>query len=213
MRRGILTRDLEAVLDFIYHGETNIFQADLERFLAIAEELQLKGLSHLNEGLSGIDVGLFSANEGLFGNHERLSGMNEGLLGKNEGNPDINEEIALDTSESAHDCKAERKPITLHTENFEMNTVDVKPLAKMSKDFKSKTASSLTEETAQTVEKLYENQNGFWACLHCAYTSKQRGHLREHVEKHIEGLEYSCQHCGKIFRSSHTFRDHLRKKH
>ena len=65
VRRGILTRDLEAVLDFIYHGETNIFQADLERFLAIAEELQLKGLSHLNEGLSGIDARLFSANEGL----------------------------------------------------------------------------------------------------------------------------------------------------
>ena len=103
VRRGILTRDLEAVLDFIYHGETNIFQADLERFLAIAEELQLKGLSHLNEGLSGIDVGLFSANEGLFGNHEILSGMNEGLLGKNEGNPDIDEEIALDTSEPAND--------------------------------------------------------------------------------------------------------------
>ena len=42
--RGMKARDLEAVLDFIYQGETNIFQDDLDGFLLIAEELQLKGL-------------------------------------------------------------------------------------------------------------------------------------------------------------------------
>ena len=42
--RGLKARDLEAVLYFIYQGETNMFQDDLDRFLLIAEELQLKGL-------------------------------------------------------------------------------------------------------------------------------------------------------------------------
>ena len=31
-------------MDFIYYGEANIYQEDLDRFLALAEELQLKGL-------------------------------------------------------------------------------------------------------------------------------------------------------------------------
>ena len=42
--RGLKARDLEAVLDFIYQGEINIFQDDLDRFLLVAEELQLNGL-------------------------------------------------------------------------------------------------------------------------------------------------------------------------
>ena len=46
--RGMLAKDLEALMDFIYLGEAKIFQANLPTFLAIAEELQVKGLSGLN---------------------------------------------------------------------------------------------------------------------------------------------------------------------
>ena len=42
--RGIKARDLVAILDFLYRGEANVFQDDLDSFLAVAEELQLKGL-------------------------------------------------------------------------------------------------------------------------------------------------------------------------
>ena len=42
--RGIKVRDLVAILDFLYHGKANIYQEDLEGFLALAEELKLKGL-------------------------------------------------------------------------------------------------------------------------------------------------------------------------
>ena len=43
--RGITAKDLSAIVDFIYYGEANIYQEDLEGFLALAEELQLKGLA------------------------------------------------------------------------------------------------------------------------------------------------------------------------
>ena len=42
--RGIKSDDLLAIVDFLYHGEASIYQDSLESFLAIAEELQLKGL-------------------------------------------------------------------------------------------------------------------------------------------------------------------------
>ena len=43
--RGLQAKDLVAMVDFIYYGEANIYQEDLDGFLALAEELQLKGLS------------------------------------------------------------------------------------------------------------------------------------------------------------------------
>ena len=43
--RGLKSLDLVAIIDFLYHGETNVFQENLDTFLALAEELRLKGLT------------------------------------------------------------------------------------------------------------------------------------------------------------------------
>ena len=50
--RGVKKADLDAVVDFLYCGEANILQENLESFLAIAEDLQVKGLQ-LDKGLPG----------------------------------------------------------------------------------------------------------------------------------------------------------------
>ena len=42
--RGMKSDDLVAIVDFLYRGEANVYQDNLDSFLAIAEELQLKGL-------------------------------------------------------------------------------------------------------------------------------------------------------------------------
>ena len=42
--RGVKYANLLSILEFLYRGEANFFQDDLDSFLAIAEELQLKGL-------------------------------------------------------------------------------------------------------------------------------------------------------------------------
>ena len=47
--RGLKEKDLVAIVDFVYQGETNINQNDLDGFLALAEELQLEGLAGFKE--------------------------------------------------------------------------------------------------------------------------------------------------------------------
>ena len=44
--RGVTFSDLSSVLDFMYHGEVNVAQEDLNSFLSVAEELQIKGLTN-----------------------------------------------------------------------------------------------------------------------------------------------------------------------
>ena len=41
---GMKSDDLLAIMDYFYRGEENVFQKNLDSFLVIAEELQLKGL-------------------------------------------------------------------------------------------------------------------------------------------------------------------------
>ena len=42
--RGMKSEDLDAIVNFLYYGEANVYQESLDSFLAIAEELKLKGL-------------------------------------------------------------------------------------------------------------------------------------------------------------------------
>ena len=47
--KGMKSSSLTAIIDFLYLGEANVFQDELDSFLALAEELQLKGLGGNSE--------------------------------------------------------------------------------------------------------------------------------------------------------------------
>ena len=57
--RGVKSDDLFAIVDFLYCGEANVYQDNLESFLAIAEELQLKGLMGKSDKVEMIEEGTF----------------------------------------------------------------------------------------------------------------------------------------------------------
>ena len=42
--RGIKSVDIMAIVDFLYYCQANVYEENLDSFLAFAEELQLKGL-------------------------------------------------------------------------------------------------------------------------------------------------------------------------
>ena len=165
--RGLKARELEAVLDFIYQGETNIFQEDLDGFLLIAEELQLKG---------------------LVGNEEKPLAANKDAT------------LKLKTTKS---YEAPHRP-------FENSSV-----AQVSTGSQEKrlVPVAIDQDVARIVDEMIVKQDNFWTCTVCQFKSKNICHLKEHVETHIEGLEYPCNNCGKIMRSSSALRFHLKKCH
>merc|ERR1712002_1387213 len=46
--KGVKYADLLSVLNFMYHGEVNVAQEELNSFLAVAEDLKVKGLTQNN---------------------------------------------------------------------------------------------------------------------------------------------------------------------
>ena len=47
--RGIKLTDLQSLVNFIYHGEVNIAQEDLNSFLMLAEDLKIRGLTQASQ--------------------------------------------------------------------------------------------------------------------------------------------------------------------
>ena len=76
---------------------------------------------------------------------------------------------------------------------------------------KPKLSSIVEPDTMAKIESMIEKRADGYCCNNCGYTTKKLTHMREHIEKHIDGLEYPCSLCNKIMRSSHSFRDHNRK--
>ena len=51
---GVANKDLEAILDFIYTGETEVAEKDLQSLLETANNLKIKGLSESNLEKEGV---------------------------------------------------------------------------------------------------------------------------------------------------------------
>jgi len=54
--KGVKMSDLVSILDFIYHGERNVHQEDLDVFLATAKEMKLKGLTEESDSIKYINT-------------------------------------------------------------------------------------------------------------------------------------------------------------
>ena len=173
--RGMKSTDLAAIVDFIYLGEANVFQDQLEGFLALAEELQLKGL----DGREDENVSEYLKESS---SHTERPKLNQ--------KPNISEN-KISNVKYRGDDSFERTVMTYHQ--------------------RTKTSSIIEPGTMARIESMIEKHADGYSCNNCGYTSKNPGHLREHVEKHIEGLEYPCNSCNKIMRSSHSFRDHIKR--
>ena len=176
--RGMKSSNLKAIVDFIYLGEANVFQEELESFLALAEELQLKGLDGSSEEKAPEEYPKES-----FSHAERRADLN------------LKQNVP------------ERK-ISNVKFDYEANPFEGRV---MTYQQKPKLNSIVQPDTMVKIESMIEKQANGYCCNNCGYTTKKLDHMREHVEKHIEGLEYPCNLCNKIMRSSHSFRDHKRK--
>ena len=186
--RGLKSGQLTNMVDFIYHGEVNILQEDLEGFLQLAEELELKGLT---------------------GGAEEEAGM-----GKQKTQKESNSEFykskypeRLKTENYAtSNLEFENANNKRQTQNEDSNKQTLVSTEVMSNLPKPKV--HIGNDILQMRETMFEKVEGRWTCKVCNFSSINSTHLREHVEKHIEGVEYPCNQCGKIMRSSKSLRNH-----
>ena len=183
-----------SVVDFIYHGKVTIAQENLSDFLALSEELQLKGLSR----------------EALPENHVENQFEKE-MNTKRKDRKAISEskitEYQVSTTEE-DSVKEELLSTSLgHTVSIleESTMMEEKP----SFTFTGGDNKELDEKINLIIQKV----NGVWTCTSCGKTAKTKFNIRSHAEIHIEGVSHPCGRCGKLFRSRNNLQVHFFRSH
>jgi hypothetical protein len=187
--RGMTAGQLSAVVDFIYHGEANIYQEDLDGFLVMAEELQLKGLN-----------GAETDNK----DHMRpvLSECKSAKSRNRE--PNISQQTQKQDN-MWHDLNPINELGNVITEETSMVPADA---------YEAKTQTNYAELDTTLDSMMEKNSDRIWSCNICGKTNTDKAQLRRHIEgKHIDGVSHPCNQCGKSFRSRESLRIHIINLH
>ena len=185
--RGVQAEDLAAMVDFLYYGEANVSQENLDVFLALAEDMRLKGLTGSPESKDR----KFMA-ENL--RQMKVAGRNQYM----ESMPKVPKVM------DANPTQAEERP------SFELPVAlingDVQLL-----DEQVKSMMSISEN----IITLGNQKQRARICKVCGKEGS-RANILTHIEaNHIEtsDVSHSCDICGKSSRSRNALRVHKASQH
>ena len=194
--RGIKSKHLANILDFLYRGEANVEQGDLKLFLALAEEFKLKGLITTSHSEP---------------EKNKKPQPNQKVPVKKEYSPkprNENEEPFMSQKfETPNTDVLHSNTVALTNTMISVEVHDVDYLDNQIKSMITKT------------KRWAGPGKGFLvSCNVCGKEGSYR-QMPNHVESnHITGVSHSCNICGKTSRTrdglrKHSDRDHGRPDH
>ena len=179
--RGLKGDDLSAIVNFLFCGEANVFQENLDSFLAIAEELQLKGLMRKAGG------------DELTESEPVEMPKQANLIDKKETtSSDI---VQTNSSEEISGNELESVDTTVELRSF--GSGDLQELDEI--------CNAMMEKTS----KKRESGNVLYKCQVCGKEAIS-GDLKSHIAANHLGVLVPCNLCEKTFRSRKAFAKHNR---
>ena len=184
--KGAKFEDLLAIVDFLYFGEANVFQENLDAFLSIADELKLKGLTgQKDKGEDNIETNQTKMSAKPTVKKEKLNlnlGQQNYALKKDVDNSELSQEMTLSVQNFV--CQ-----------DLQELDVQVKSMMEMSQNLVPS-----RKEKARICKVCGKEGAGFT--------------IRDHIEaNHLEGVVLPCATCGKTYRSRTALSHHKALKH
>jgi len=179
---GVSSHELNDVLDYVYNGEINISQDNLERFLQIASRFQLEGLIGGDESCADEVKVEENTNQDI--SYDTFSGISEKDV------PNVSS------------AKMPKQKSNSQSVNSGKNTISVNP-------YDIANAENIDEQIEELIEKVGVRQ---YKCKPCRKISMGPFQAKEHAETHIEGLSFNCQMCDKTYRTKQSYRMHITQR-
>jgi len=226
--KGINRFDLKYLLDFLYNGEIDIGQEELNSFLETAKALKVKGLESNETKFNENEVEehneiIPSSYNLLDSDHfEKIDAVQSSVVQSIEELPETFDLGPAPLVEMKQDSQF------LNANTGDSLDVDQVSLVEMEEDTNFSNAITVTNTNLnvdQIIEKneldlnadqiIEKNELG-WLCKICgktAETPQSKWNLKKHVEKHIKGVSYLCSICGNTLTTSESHRKHIAKFH
>jgi len=238
--KGVKFSDLTAVLNFMYHGEVNVAQEELNSFLAVAEELRVKGLTQNNQ--SGNNSSSSSKKE-PFSSAPRPQAAAPRLPDPvpppkkprpaaaptyaTHDDDDIQEVMPTVKTEPLQAAAAAPEPYQQQEQGGQLQQVDdgMGYDEEGYEDYGQYGAEGGYEGTLvdadgnkgdkQLYEYIVKDGPQSHRCTVCGKVGKDRGNLRKHVENiHFPGsFTYTCKYCQQTFTSRTHLNHHVTSLH
>ena len=181
--RGFQSQDLLAILDFLYFGEANVYQENLDSFLVIAEELKLKGLT----GQTSNDL------------------VQEELNPKPTNNKP-QEPFETSPAQNIHETEDVSKAIAVSNQfSSDMQALDEKVKSMMERSQNMMPAGKRANGAAKRKTAFICKVCG----KECIFTNI-KNHIEAN---HVEGISLPCDYCDKVFSARTYLRKHKSKFH
>jgi len=211
--KGVRYPDLLALLDFIYYGEVNIAQDDLNSFLAVAEDLKIKGLTQ-GETQSKPETRPSKDQKRRVPPPQALSSslhtedIQEVTPLPVKSEPAVVGVVAEDDGGHYGDEYAEYGFDDLVEPGYDDTEGGL--LVTQSIDENKEQKMLISNLIWERISKL---GGGSYQCTECGLTKTSSGltSLKNHIElKHLNNsASYQCEYCNKVCYTANAFHQHL----
>ncbi|XP_023337727.1 protein tramtrack, beta isoform isoform X4 [Eurytemora carolleeae] len=241
--KGVKFSELQAVLNFMYQGEVNVAQEDLNSFLAVAEELKVKGLTQSNTKSSP------QPKHRSRDPPENDSAPPPPSKRPRQSNSAVNTKVKSyepEVQEMIPNVKSEPvQPEVQSMAAVEPYQAGGEPLVEYGEDYgdydggyegdagyddsmmdSTMTGTPSADGNKEILEgltnghvKIREDRGlgKLWSCLHCGKENKNRMNILLHVEAaHIHEMQnrYSCYICNSVSKSTYkAMSNHIYRDH
>jgi len=240
--KGVKYGDLVSVLNFMYHGEVNIAQEDLNTFLSVAEDLKVKGLTQTNQ----------ETNSNAGGGEKLKPKLNAPVIPhtKQQRRPTQPQPQVAPPRYPAPDddiqeiMPVKSEPVSLppepiHSGEQKQPFSDEQQLDMVGQEGEMVEYGEDYGQYYDQGEDVYDGygvggpaQDGNkeldrliaaamsrdavsreWNCNYCSKSHKDKARITRHVEVHFPGYSQCCVYCGKELISRNALRNHISDVH
>jgi len=240
--KGVKNKELHAVLNFMYQGEVNVAQDDLNTFLSVAEELQVKGLTQGNNAPSPAASRSQSKPTGEAPSKKpRLSAPSHAPAPPPAAQSSYQHqapvEVADDDIQEVVPVKSEPGG-SMDQVAYQEEAGGAVALEDSYQEegdyyggyddggagaidpntglpYGGGDGNKEADDLIQSKMSVIQDYHGhkFWQCSECDYRKKSKADVFKHVERRHVEIQVSCHLCSQVYGSRFELKAHMKFKH
>jgi len=185
--RGILSYEIESILQFIYLGKATFYQERMNEFLQVGKSLEIKEINS--------DIGSFDNEEIDDTQVHQFEQTNE--IPTNSSDDTDPHLLRANISPKQEIIKSNQRSKIQNDAEFSCDQCDKKYGSQKGLYFHNRSV----------------HEGIRYPCDQCNYKATQMGHLQQHIKSVHEGIKYSCEQCNDKFSHTQALRRHEQNVH